>query len=81
VVPQFAGFAVQHTIMFIKERGDDVLIGNLAPGHYKVYILPRERGVRFRESESVPKDLPPGQDVWMKPGEKVEITVAEPPTE
>jgi Carboxypeptidase regulatory-like domain len=81
VVPQFAGFAVQRSLMFINDRGDDVLIGNLAPGHYKVYILPRERGVRFRETQPVPKDFPPGQDVWVKPGEKVEITVVGPPAE
>jgi hypothetical protein len=81
VVPQFAGFAVQRTLMFINDRGDDVLIGNLAPGHYKVYILPRVRGVRFRETQPVRKDFPPGQDVWVKAGEKVEITVVAPPAE
>jgi hypothetical protein len=81
LVPQFAGFAGQHTVMFEQDRGDDVTIGNLAPGHYKFYLVRRERGIEFRNPQSAQTALPPGQDVWVKPGAKAEVSVIEPPTE
>ena len=61
--------------MFELGRPQEISIGNLTPGHYKFYVSPRDRGFPFREPENIQGDLGPGQDVWLKPREPVDVTV------
>ena len=81
LVPQFAAFETVHSFPFEPGRPQDISVGNLTPGHYKFYVSPRVRGFAFRENHDAPADLGPGQDVWLKSGEKVEVAVVEPAQE
>ena len=81
LVPQFAAFETVHSFLFEPGRPQDISVGNLTPGHYKFYVSPRVRGFAFRENHDAPADLGPGQDVWLKSGEKVEVAVVEPAQE
>jgi hypothetical protein len=81
LVPQFAGFMNEHSFLFEPGRTQNISIGNLAPGHYKFYVVRQERGIAFKSSENTPTSLGPGQDVWLHPGEKEEISVVEPDLE
>lgn len=81
LVPQFSRFETQHSFLFEPGSPQEITIGNLTPGHYKFYVSSREHVFAFRESNDAAADFGPGQDVWLKPGEKVEVSVAEPPAE
>jgi hypothetical protein len=78
LVPQFSAFENVHSFSFEVGRQQEVSIGDLAPGHYKFYVSPRDRGVPFREPEHISPGLGPGQDLWLKPREPVSISVSEP---
>ncbi|HEY2466886.1 MAG TPA: hypothetical protein VGI45_03445 [Terracidiphilus sp.] len=78
LVPQFSAFENVHSFSFEVGRPQEVSIGDLAPGHYKFYVSPRDRGVTFREPEHISFDLGPGQEVLLKPREPVSISVSEP---
>jgi hypothetical protein len=69
------------SFLFEPGRTQNISIGNLAPGHYKFYVVRQERGIAFKSSENTPTSLGPGQDVWLHPGEKEEISVVEPDLE
>jgi hypothetical protein len=79
LVPQFSAFETVHSFLFEPGRPQEITVGNLTPGHYKLYVSPRERGFAFRESMTAPADLGPGEDVLLKADEKVDVSVAEPP--
>lgn len=81
LVPQFSAFETVHSFLFEPGRPQEITVGNLTPGHYKFYVSSRERGFAFRESTNAPSDLGPGEDVWLKPGERVDVAVAEPAEE
>jgi hypothetical protein len=81
LVPQFAGFIGMHSFLFESGRGQDISIGDLAPGHYKFYVVRQERGVAFRDPLGTSTALGTGQDIWLKPGDKAELSVTEPPDE
>lgn len=78
LVPQFSAFETIRSFLFEPGLPQTISVGNLTPGHYKFYVSPHERDFPFRESNSVPADLGPGQDVWLKPGANVDVTVVEP---
>lgn len=81
LVPQFSAFENVHSFMFEPGQPQDISVGNLTPGHYKFYIANRDRGIPFREPHNIPADLGSGQDLWLKAGEKVDITVTKPAAE
>jgi hypothetical protein len=78
LVPQFAGFMKVHSFSFELPGPEEISVGNLAPGHYKLYLTWREQGIAFRESSTVPPGLGAGQDVWLTPGKAVEVEIAPP---
>ena len=78
LVPQFAGFMNVHSFSFQLPGPEEISVGNLAPGHYKLYLSWREQGIAFRESSTVPPGLGAGQDVWLTPGKAVEVEIAPP---
>ncbi|MGC2620689.1 MAG: carboxypeptidase-like regulatory domain-containing protein [Acidobacteriaceae bacterium] len=79
LVPQFAGFMNVHSFAFQLPGPEEIAVGNLAPGHYKLYLSWREQGVAFRESGTVPPGLGPGQDIWLTPGKAVDVKIVPPP--
>ena len=81
LVPQFSAFETVHKFLFESGHPQEITLGNLLPGHYKFYVSPGERSFAFRENSDVPADLGPGQEVWLKPGEKIDVSVADPPEE
>ena len=81
LVPMFSAFETVHSFLFVPGRPQQITVGRLVPGHYQFYVAPHQRSFAFRETRDVAPDLGPGQDVWLKPDEKVDVSVVEPPEE
>lgn len=81
LVPTFSAFETVHSFLFEPGRPQEITIGNLVPGHYRFYVSPHERSFAFRENRDVPDDVGPGQDVLLKPDEKLQVSVTEPQEE
>lgn len=78
LVPQFSAFENVHSYPFEVGRSQELSIGDLTPGHYKLYVSPRDRGVPFREPAQISPDLGRGEDIWLKPREPVSVSISEP---
>ena len=80
LVPQFSGatptgqFSAERTLI---ERGREVSVslGNLPPGHYKVFQTFDENAVAYFSHAELEKRLGPGNDVWLKPGEQLDLNI------
>ncbi len=81
LVPAFSGFETVHSFLFEPGRPQAIKVGNLVPGHYKFYVSLHERSFAFREDVAVPADLAPGQDIWIKSDENVDVSVTDPQEE
>ena len=60
-------------------RAASVTLGNLAPGHYKIFqTLDEHTAANFSAGE-LEQRLGPGRDVLLKPGETVKVEIHDPP--
>ena len=60
------------------DAGGSYRFFGLKPG---TYVVVSEWLFDFRDPGSAPSDLEPGQDLWLKPGEKLQLAVTEPAVE
>ncbi len=80
LVPQFAGatpngqFSEERTLIE-PGRAASVNLGNLPPGHYKIFQTFDENAVAYFSPAELEKRLGPGRDVWLKPGEQVDLDI------
>jgi hypothetical protein len=80
LVPQFMGtaphgqFSEERTLMEMG-RAASITLGNLAPGHYKVFETFDENAVAWFSPAELDKRLGPGKDVWLKAGEQVDLNI------
>jgi hypothetical protein len=84
LVPQFMGatphaqFSDERTLIEIG-RAASITLGNLPPGHYKIFQTFDENAVASFSSAELEKRLGPGRDVWLKAGEQVSLDLHDPP--
>jgi hypothetical protein len=84
LVPQFRGasphgqFSEERTLIEYG-RAVSATLGNLAPGHYKIFQTFDQNAVACFSPAELEKRLGPGRDVWLKPGEQVNLDIEDRP--
>ncbi|HEY6446479.1 MAG TPA: carboxypeptidase regulatory-like domain-containing protein [Acidobacteriaceae bacterium] len=81
LVPQFPAPTGLRSLLFDPKTGANFMLGGLAPGQYKFYIVRRERSLLFQPPDALEKSAGPGRTVRVKPSEIVELPITAPPAE
>jgi hypothetical protein len=80
LVPQFIAAApygqisAQRTMME-KGMAESITLGNLPPGHYKLFETFDEHVVAYFSPADLDRRLGPGRDVWLKAGEQADLAI------